>query len=118
MDGSKILSMVVGNICFLDFLDFLPMSLNSMPKSYDLTCKKGCYPYFLIRPRIWIMWALILKPSSMGQAKCQVKNEPNFWNGTRSKKTKLFALSRNSWPTAWMMLMYWDRHVVHLGICF
>ena len=35
-DGSKILSMVVENFCFLDSLNFLPMSLKSMPKSFDL----------------------------------------------------------------------------------
>jgi len=37
MDGSKILSMVVENFHFLDSLNYLPMSLKSMPKSFDLT---------------------------------------------------------------------------------
>jgi hypothetical protein len=46
VDGCKILSMVVENFHFLDSLNFLPMSLKSMPKSFDLTCKKGYYPYF------------------------------------------------------------------------
>jgi len=46
MDGSKILSMVVENLHFLDSLNYLPMSLKSMPKSFDLTCKKGYYPQF------------------------------------------------------------------------
>ena len=46
MDGSKILSMVVENFHFLDSLNYLPMSLKSMPKSFDLTCKKGYYPHF------------------------------------------------------------------------
>jgi len=46
MDGSKILSMVVANLYFLDSLNFLPMSLKSMPKSFDLTCKNGFYPHF------------------------------------------------------------------------
>jgi hypothetical protein len=43
MDGTKILSMVVENFHFLDSLHFLPMSLKSMPKSFDLTCKKDFY---------------------------------------------------------------------------
>jgi hypothetical protein len=46
MDGTKILSMVVENFHFLDSLNFLLMSLKSMPKSFDLTCKKGYYPHF------------------------------------------------------------------------
>jgi len=46
MDGGKILSVVVENLHFLDSLYYLPMSLKSMPKSFDLTCKKGYYPHF------------------------------------------------------------------------
>ena len=105
MDGNKILSMIVENFRFLDSLNFRPMSLKSMPKSFDLTCKKGYYPHFLIRLKIWIMWALILNPSSMGQSICQVISEPSFWNGTGIEKTTFFAISKNSWPTAWIMLL-------------
>jgi len=46
INGSKILSLVVNNLHFLDSLNYLPMSLPSMPKSIDLTCKNGYYPYF------------------------------------------------------------------------
>jgi len=46
MDGSKILSMVVENLHFLDSLNDLPMSLRNMPKSFDLKCKKGYNPHF------------------------------------------------------------------------
>jgi hypothetical protein len=46
MDGSKILNVVVENFHFLDSLNYLPMSLKSMPKSFDLTCKRGYYPHF------------------------------------------------------------------------
>jgi len=38
--------MVVENLHFLDSLNNLPMSLKSMPKSFDLTCKNGYYPHF------------------------------------------------------------------------
>jgi len=38
--------MVVENLHFLDSLNYLPMSLKSMPKSFELTCKKGYYPHF------------------------------------------------------------------------
>jgi hypothetical protein len=37
MDGTKILSMIVENLHFLYSLNFLPMSLKIMPKSFDLT---------------------------------------------------------------------------------
>ena len=45
MDASKILS-IVQNLYFLDSLNYLPMSLRSMPKPFDLTCKKGYYSHF------------------------------------------------------------------------
>jgi hypothetical protein len=45
MDGNKILSIIVENLHFLDSLNFLPMGLKSMPKSFDLKCKKGYYPH-------------------------------------------------------------------------
>ena len=46
MDGTKIHSIVVEKLHFLDPLKGLPISLKSMPKSFDLTCKKGNYLHF------------------------------------------------------------------------
>jgi len=46
MDGTKILSMFVGNLHFLDSLISLPMNLTSMSKSFDLTCKEGYTSFF------------------------------------------------------------------------
>jgi hypothetical protein len=46
MDGSKILGMVVENFHFLDSLNYLSMSLKSMPKTFDMTCNKGHYPHY------------------------------------------------------------------------
>jgi len=46
MDGTKILSMSVEHLNSLDSLNFLPMSLKSMRKSIEHTCKKGYYPHF------------------------------------------------------------------------
>ena len=40
MDGTKILSMTVEHLKFLDSLNFLPMSLKSMPKSFDPQSEK------------------------------------------------------------------------------
>ena len=33
------------NFHFLDSLNYLPMSLKNMPKSFNLTCKKGYYTH-------------------------------------------------------------------------
>ena len=39
--------MIMENFCFLDSLNFMPMSFKSTPKSFDLKCcKKGYYPHF------------------------------------------------------------------------
>jgi hypothetical protein len=46
VDGTKILSMCVERFFFVDSLNFMPASLKSLPKSFDLTCKKGYYPHF------------------------------------------------------------------------
>ena len=46
MDGTTILSMYVEKLHFLDSHNYLPMGLKSMPKSFDLTCKKGHYTQF------------------------------------------------------------------------
>ena len=40
MDGAKILSMSVENFYFLDSLNFMPMSLKNMPKSFDLNVRR------------------------------------------------------------------------------
>ena len=38
--------MVVNNLYFLDSLHYLPLSLKSMPKSFNLKCKKGYSHHF------------------------------------------------------------------------
>ena len=43
VDGSKIVSMVVEHFHFLDSLNYLPLSLKSMPKSFDLM-QEGVLP--------------------------------------------------------------------------
>jgi len=37
--------MVVENLHFLDSLNYLPLCLKSMPKSFNLACKNGYYPH-------------------------------------------------------------------------
>ena len=65
MDGSKIPSNACWESECSQVAQFLWMSLRSMPKSLDLTCKKGHYPFLqhgqefgLCRPlsRIQVLW--------------------------------------------------------------
>jgi len=65
--GTKISSLIVKNLLFIDSLHFLPKGLNSVPKSFHLTCKKGYYTQLFNRSIIWNMWALVLNTESMGQ---------------------------------------------------
>ena len=48
MDGNKILSMSVENFHFLYSLNFIPTSLKSIHKTFDLTYKKGYDTHFFI----------------------------------------------------------------------
>ncbi|XP_023312242.1 uncharacterized protein LOC108915368 [Anoplophora glabripennis] len=47
MRGTKIISMVVGNIKFLDSLNYFPMALSKLPKAFGLgdNFKKGYFPH-------------------------------------------------------------------------
>jgi len=74
MEGSKIVSMVVENLQFLDSLNYLPMRLKNMPISFDHSCKKGYYRHIFTTAKISITLALIPNPSSMEQNLCLVMN--------------------------------------------
>ncbi|XP_023312382.1 uncharacterized protein LOC111692561 [Anoplophora glabripennis] len=47
MRGTKIISMVVGNVKFLDSLNYFPMALSKLPKAFGLgdNFKKGYFPH-------------------------------------------------------------------------
>jgi hypothetical protein len=47
LNGAKILCMKMEHVIFLDSLNFLPMSLRSLPKAFGLpSVSKGYYPHF------------------------------------------------------------------------
>ncbi|XP_043285730.1 uncharacterized protein [Venturia canescens] len=52
MRGTKIISMRVGKICFLDSLNYLPMSLSPLPKAFgfDDIVTKGTFPHLFNTP--------------------------------------------------------------------
>ncbi|XP_018570294.1 uncharacterized protein LOC108910225 [Anoplophora glabripennis] len=52
MRGTKIISMVVGNVKFLDSLNYFPMALSKLPKAFGLgdNFKKGYFPHIFNTP--------------------------------------------------------------------
>jgi hypothetical protein len=51
LNGAKILCMKMEHITFLDSLNFLPLSLRSLPKAFGLpSVSKGHYPHFFNTP--------------------------------------------------------------------
>jgi len=54
IDGTKILSMCVENLHFLDSHNYLILSIKGMTKSFALTWNKGITCKFLTRPTILI----------------------------------------------------------------
>jgi len=87
MDGSKILSMVVENLHFVDSLNYLPVSLKSMPKSFDLTYKKRYYPHFFNTVRNLNS----PEPDFYGTGFISVDERSQFMQWHQEQKGKLFS---------------------------
>jgi hypothetical protein len=66
MDDNKILGVVVVNLHFLDSLNNLPISLNGMPKSFDLTRKNVYYPHFFNTSNNWCYVGSFPEPKYYG----------------------------------------------------
>ena len=62
----------------LDSLNYLHIGLKSMPKSFDLTCKKGLYPQFFNTAYNLDYVGPYPEPNSMGHTLYRVMNEPIF----------------------------------------
>jgi hypothetical protein len=95
MDGTKILSMRVEHLVFVDSLNYLNMPLKSIPKAFDLSCKKGYFPHF---------WKTLQNLDYVGPypdvkyygADYMSEGErPNFWNGIRSKMANISITGNN-----------------------
>ena len=102
MDGSKILSMVVENFHFLDSLNYLLMSLKSMPKSFDLTCKKGYYSHIFDTASSLNYVGPYPEPEFYGED-CLLMSAPNLCSGMKNTKVSYFVTRTNCRPIAWMM---------------
>jgi hypothetical protein len=65
------------------------MSLKNMPKSFDMTCKKGYYPTSSTRPTTYIMRALIPNPNFTVQS-MPANERAQFMQWYEELKSKLF----------------------------
>ena len=94
MDGSKILSMVVENFHFLDSLNYLPVNLKSMSKSFNLTCKKGYYPHFFNTTSNLNYVGPYHEPEFYG-VDCLLMNAPYLCSGMKNRKVSYFRTRTN-----------------------
>jgi len=94
MDDSKILSMVVENFHFLDSLNYLPVNLKSMSKSFNLTCKKGYYPHFFNTTSNLNYVGPYHEPEFYG-VDCLLMNAPYLCSGMKNRKVSYFRTRTN-----------------------
>ena len=116
--GYQILSMVVENLQFLDLFNYLPISLKSMPISFDLTWEKRYYPHFFNTTN---------NLDYVGpHPEHKLYGADFMWGDERAifsawyvgSRTTFLTIRRNSWRIAWTTSMYWGRHAVLFGIYF
>jgi len=94
--GSNILSMVVNNLYFLDSLNYLPLSLKGMPKSFNFKWKKGYYHHFFNTANNLDYVGSHSELKFYGQTLCVVMNETYFRPVMRGLKTKFLTVGRIS----------------------
>jgi hypothetical protein len=70
---------------FSRFTQVSAISLKSMPKSFDLTCKKGPYPHYFKKAKNLDYMCPYPEPNIMGLVLCLVMSEYNYWNFMRVK---------------------------------
>jgi hypothetical protein len=103
---------------FLDSLNFLPMSLKRMPRSFDLSCKKGFYPHFFDTVSNLDYEVPYPEPAHYG-SDCMSEYERSEFLARLEEQKLIHSITRlNCWLTEWMTLTYLGRHAVHSGICF
>ena len=95
MDGTKILSISVENLQFLDSLIFMAMNLKSMPKPFDLTFKKSYYPHLFNMAKNLVYVGPYSEPNYYGAVFMSVMSDPRFWHGIRSKTNEFSTIRKN-----------------------
>ena len=77
-----------------------------MPKSFDLTCKKGYYPHFFNTAENLDYVGPYPEPNFYGADYMSSDERAQFLEWYVEQRDNFFSISKSSWPTAWMMLMY------------
>ena len=116
--GTKILSMVVENLHFLNSLNYLPMTLKGIRKSFDLTWKEGVLSPLLLHGQKFELCGTLSRTQVLcGRLYVRWWVSPIFglvWG----LKDKRWSRGKNCWPTVWTTSMYWGRRAVLFRICF
>jgi len=104
--GSKILSIVVENLHFLDSINYLPMSNKGMPKSFDLTCKKRYYSDSFNTVENLDYVSSLPEPKFYGADFMSGNERTQFSAWYAGLKTKFLTIARKCCSTAWITSMY------------
>ena len=83
-----------------------------------LTCKKGYYSHYFNKAENVDYVGPSSEPKLYGADYMSHDERAQFLEWYENKRTIFLAISKSSWPTAWIMSMYWGMHAVHLGIVF
>jgi hypothetical protein len=105
MDGTKILSLSVENFYFLDALNFMPMSLRSMPNHLTSMQKRLLLSFFNTANNLDYVGPYP-EPKYYGADFMPGDERAQFLAWYEEQKANFFTVRKNCWPNAWMMLIY------------
>ena len=104
MKGGKIISLRAGKVVFIDSLNFLPMALSRLPKTFGLTdvLKKGYFPHFFntVANRDYVVPSP--RRDITGRTGCTRRRGLRSWSGMRSRCEKGWCLifAKSCWSIA------------------
>ena len=106
MDGTKILSIIVDKLQFLDSLNFLPTSLKNMHKSFESARKKCYYPHLLIRFSNFVYVGPYPAPKFYRAEYMSGDEQAQFLEWYEKQTETIFCNNRRFRPTEWTMTMF------------
>jgi hypothetical protein len=86
---------VYGEPAFYRFIIVVPVFLKSVPKFFDHKCNKDFHVHFYTAKNVNCVESY-LEQKILGQILYQVRSEPNFYLGSRSKRTNVSVIRENS----------------------
>jgi hypothetical protein len=76
------------------------MSLKNMPKSFDLTCRKGYYPHYFNTAENLDYVGSYPEPKFYGADFMSSEERSRFLQWHEEQKDKFSIIRKSSWPTA------------------